>query len=208
MFYQESLDPALRFGDVLKGFVITTPSISDPVELKQYFVEINHPNYCVILSPCCSIGDKVISLSPLIQIRNSFLTNPFFEEDLTRINRKMEAQDAVSPAVWKSFTEEEKQKRLNEGKAYASSELFIYEQNLLYNKYELNLKGKGKIGTGYYMIDFRNTHKVNCEKIITNSKSPLELKCLQLSIEARNELRDKLTHYYGRVPEEDKLQED
>jgi hypothetical protein len=208
MFYQESLDPALRLGDVLRGFVITTPSISDPTELKIYNVEINHPEYCVILSPCCSIGDKVIVLSPLIPIRNTFLSNPFFEEDMTRINREMQAQEAVAPIVWERIGEDEKQKRIREGKQYAFSELFIFDQNPLFKKYELNVKGRGKMETGYYRIDFRNIHKVNCDRIVTNSESPLELKCFQLSKDTRSELREKLAYYFARVPEEDKIQED
>ena len=58
------------------------------------------------------------------------------------------------------------------------------------------------------MIDFRNTYKLNYEKINPPKDAPLESKCLQLSIQARSELRDKIAWYYGRVPEEDKILED
>ena len=206
MFYQENLDLALRFGDVLKGFVIATPSISDPLKSKEYNLEINHPDYCVIISPCCSIRQKVITLSPLIPILGNFFSNPFFEQDLTRINRKMEPKETVEPSIWENrFSEEERMKRLKEGKTYALYDLFIYEQHSLFSKYKLNVKGKGEVVTNYYMIDFSHTHKIHCDKIISNIQSPLEFKCLQLSIEARSELRDKLTNYYGRIPEEDKI---
>lgn len=209
MFYQESTYQAFRFGDVLKGFVIATPSISDPSQIKQYNIEVNHPEYCVILSPCCSIGKRIITLSPLIQLQRSFFNNKYFEEDLTRINREMEAWEAVPSLIWKEkFTEEERQKKLREGKAYAFNEIFIYEQNVLFTNYELDVKGRGKIVTNYYMIDFRNTFKVYCDKIISNENSPIELKCLQLSIDTRKELREKLASYYSRIPEEDKILED
>ena len=53
------------------------------------------------------------------------------------------------------------------------------------------------------MIDFRNTYKINCDKIKAPDNVPHETKILQLSITVRNELRDKLISYYGRIPAED-----
>jgi hypothetical protein len=64
------------------------------------------------------------------------------------------------------------------------------------------------IETNYYMIDFRNTSKLNCERIINPKDAPLESKCLQLSIQARSELRDKIAYYYARIPKEDKIFQD
>lgn len=215
MFYQEEMDRALRFGDVLRGYVSTTPNIEEPIIKKPilaalnegYSIDVNLPIFSVVISPCCSIGRKVISLTPLIKLRNSFFDNPYFAEDLTRINREMEPHQPVPPFVWKRLPPEERQRRVEEGYGYAFLELFVYEKNELFPKYVVDTK-QGRIKTEYYMIDFRNTYKLNCEKIITPHNSPIESKCLQLSIETRSELRSKIAYYYARVPKEDKVSED
>ncbi|KPL02031.1 MAG: hypothetical protein AMJ73_09365 [candidate division Zixibacteria bacterium SM1_73] len=207
MFYQKALDDTLRFGDVVRGFVLASPNLEGPASHDNYRIDVSLPSFCVVLSPCCSIGGKLISLSPLIEVRGSFFDNPFFEEDLTRINRKMEPQQAVAPHVWRGFSSEEKQKRLDEGYAYAFLEVFIYEKHDLLPKYRIHRKRRN-LETNYYMIDFRNTCKLNCEKIVTPKNAPLESNCLQLTTEARSELRDKIAYYYGRIPEEDEILKD
>lgn len=207
MFYQKEIDNALRFGDVLMGFILTSPNIENPGSVKTYEIAIKLPPYCVVLSPCCSIGHKVISLSPLIEIRPSFFNNPYFEEDLTRINRKMEPQQAVPPHVWEKFPPEVKQERLKEGYGYSLLDVFIYEKNNLFPKYTVNRRRKN-IETNYFMIDFKNVYKVNCDRIISAKNAPLDTKCLQLSIQTRSELRDKIAYYYARIPKEDRIFED
>lgn len=207
MFYQEEMDNALRFGDVLRGFILTSPIIKNPGSVGAYEIAIRLPPYCVVLSPCCSIGHKVISLSPLIEIRPSFFDNPYFEEDLTRINRKMEPQQAVSPHVWEKFPLEVKQERLKEGYGYGLFDVFIYEKHDLLPKYTVNRR-QGNIETNYYMVDFKNIYKINCGKIISAENAPLDAKYLQLSIQTRSELRDKIAYYYARIPKEDRIFED
>ena len=211
MFYEKEMDKALRFGDVLRGYISTTPNIKEPMLAtlnESYNININMPVFSVVISPCCSIGDKLISLTPLIELRNTFFNNPYFSDDLTRMNRKMEPEQAVPPHVWNGLPFEEKQRRSEEGYEYTLLELFIYEQNDLFLKYTINMRQAENIETNYYMIDFRNTYKLNCEKIVTPENSPLESKCLQLSIQARSELRDKIAYYYARIPKEDKILED
>ena len=201
------MDEMLRFGDVLQGYIVAAANIDEPNSNNNYKIDINLPTYCIIISPCCSIGNKMISLSPLIELNGAFLKNPYFAEDLTRINRKMEPQQAVAPKVWENFPEQEKEKRLKEGYAYAFLEFFVYDKNELFPNYTVHRKEEN-IETNYYMIDFRNTFKISCEKIITPKDAPLESKLLQLSIQSRSELRAKLANYYGKVPEEDMLLED
>lgn len=207
MFYEKEVDKALRFGDVLRGFVLAASDIEEPDSRKSFAIDVDLPSYCVVLSPCCSIGHKKISLTPLIRVRHSFFDNPYFEEDLTRINRKMEPQQSVAPIVWDQFSPEEKQKRLEEGLNYAFLGLFIYEKHDLFPEYCLGGR-KGNTVTNYYMIDFTDIQKVNCGKIVTPENAPLDTKCLQLSVDARSELRDKIAYYYARVPKEDKILED
>ena len=201
------MDGMLRFGDVLKGYTLAASNIEEPSLSKNYIVDINLPSYCVVLSPCCSIGEKTISLSPLIELRGSFFDNPYLYEDITRINLKMQAEQSVSPKIWNNLPPEEKQKRLDVEYAYGFVDFFVYDKNDLFSRYTVNRKD-GNVETNYYMIDFRNIYKLSCEKIITPKDSPLESKCLQLSIQARSDLRYKIADYYARVPKEDKVLED
>ena len=59
------------------------------------------------------------------------------------------------------------------------------------------------------MIDFRNVQTLKCDLIRDRqatkeeATSVLESKCLQLSNEAREGLRDKLSFFYGRAGEVD-----
>ena len=167
------------------------------------------PTYSVVLTPCCSIGESTISLTPLIKVRSDFFKNPYFLEDLTRINRRMKPQQAKPPDEWGNFTPEEKQRRLAEGINYALLELFIYEEHELFKTYLLR-----KQEVRYYMIDFKNIHTIKCamikrpEKVKPEDAPLIESKVLQLSIQARSELRDKIAYYYSRLPEEDKILED
>jgi hypothetical protein len=205
------MDKALRFGDVLQGYPSTTPIIEEPMlkeSIARYNINVDLPKFTVVMDPCCEIRNKTISLTPLIQVSRAFFDNPYFAEDLTRINRKMEPQQAVSPTIWEKLPLEERQKRLEVGQTYALLNLFIYEKHELFPKYILRRKDKENIETNYYMIDFRNTYKLCCDKIISPENSPLESKILQLSIEARSELREKLINYYANIPPEDKILEE
>ena len=207
MFYEQEMEKTFRFGDVLKGYITTTPNITAPLlrqELPLYSIEVTINKFYVILSPCCSIGDKMISLAPLIKIKNSFIKNPYLEEDLTRINRKMQPKQSVPPAVWDKFSPEEKQKRLTVGQTYSLVEHFVYGENIVLPSYELDLKDQNNISTGYYMIDFRDIFKTRCDAINRAEDAPFEAKVLQLSIQARGELYDKISFYYnGRNPDDD-----
>jgi len=217
MFYEKDIDNnALRFGDVLRGYIAVTPNIKSPISRpsdlnESYNIDINLPIFSVIISPCCSIGkDNIISLTPLIKVRDIFFNNPYFKEDLTRINREMEPQQAIPPTRWNSLPPEEKQKNIQDagedGKTYAFLHIFIYKGCELFLKYPVKMKQGENVETNYYMIDFRNTYKLYYNKI--KSEASLESKCLQLSLQARAELRDKISNYYGRAPKEDIILED
>lgn len=213
MFYLEEIDPMLRFGDVLKGFVFASSSVKEPlleISNGEYNINVSYPSFSVVMSPCCSIEKKMIALTPLIPILPSFLDNPYFEMDLTNINRRMQPEQSVSPARWESFGEEERQRRLAEGYGFAVTDLFVFKENDLLPNYTLNHPTRGKIDMGYYMIDFKNICKIYCDTIKGNKplQAPLGSKCLQLSIETRGELREKISDYFGRIPKEDKIMEE
>lgn len=208
VFYERPPDRALRFGDVVRGFVLSTPAIDRPIVgdgPSQYSLKIIVPEFCVVLSPCCSIGDGMLSLAPLKPVQGTFFRNPYFAPDLTRINRQMQPEQAVPPRTWEGLPVEEKERRLSEGFAYAFLYLFVYEGGETLPKYQVHRRD-GPIETDYHMIDFRDTLKVKCKAVMNPKQSPLDAKLLQLSIQTRKELRDKMAHYYIRVPEEDAAQ--
>ncbi len=207
MFYQKENTKDLRFGDVLKGYFLSHSNIKGPNFENDFSINVEAPKHCVVLSPCCSIGNKNISLSPLIQVLRTFFNNPYFIEDLTRINRVMKPEQSVSPTQWEKFPQEVKQQRLEEKETYAHSELFIYQENEIFSPYVLKKKGEEEVATRHYMIDFRNIQKINCDLILTNKNFPFESKCLELAKATRGELREKISYYFGRTPEED-LEED
>ena len=207
MFYASKTDNCYRFGDVIRGFVLASPNIDDPNKIRNFGVDIEIPDFAAILTPCCSIGNKLISLTPLIQVWSSFYNNEYFCEDLTRINREMDPKQSVSRRVWDTLPNEEKEKRLKVGKCYAFLEFFIYESNNYFPSYVVSRQDVEDISTNYYMIDFRNIIKVSCNKVISPKESPIELKCLQLSVRTRSELREKIAYYYGRTPKEDQILE-
>jgi len=210
MFYQDDLDQALRFGDVVRGYILTNSILEKPsweTQLGDYAVNISSPRFSVIMTPCCSIKDKTIILTPLMQVYTTFFDNPYLVDDLTRLNGIMSPQQAVPPHVWEGFSDEHKQGRLAEGNTYAFPNLFIYERHDSFPEYTLPRKGSENIETNYYIINFKNLYKVYCDKIISPTNSPLESKHLQLSAETREQLRVKLSRYYLRVPKEDQLVE-
>ncbi len=206
-FYDDEIEPTFRFGDVVQGFQVTTPTFDQPMlqfDQFKYRIDVYNPYYCVILTPCCSIDGGIITLVPLIKIWNSFYKNPYFEEDFTRINRVVaNPENSVSSAQWKHMSQEEKSIRLGADPDYTLYNLFIYEPNDLFPKYPVDLSGRDNPIINYYMVDFKNVYQVNCPLIKKPNNVPIESKRLQLSIDTRKELRDKIAYYYGRTPAED-----
>jgi hypothetical protein len=210
MFYAERMSNALRFGDILRGYFSTTPVIEEPLleqQNKKYKIDVDLPQFSVVMDPCCQIGNGTISLTPLTPVKSSFFDNPYLAEDLTRVNCKMKSEQAIPPKAWEQMSPEERQKRQEEGFVYAFAGLFVYDKHDLLPRYPIHGKDPPQ-ETNYYMISFKDTFKLGCEKIKSPEKAPLESKVLELSIETRNELRAKLVSYYAAVPKEDKAVED
>lgn len=201
------MDHAFRFGDLIRGFVLSTPVMKQPVleaSQHEYHVEVHLPELCAIVSPCCSIGDQMIALSPIKRVLPSFFENPYLAQDLTNLNRRMLPEQAIPPVAWQKMPEDERQKRLLEGETYAFTSYFIYAEHEYLPMYSLKTKGE-EIQIGYHMIDFRDTFKVNCQAIVSAQKSPVEAKLVQLSAFARREMREKIGAYYLREPIEDRI---
>ena len=211
MFYEDRPDDAFRFGDIVRGFVLSASKI-DFTKLasapKDYHIEVNQPDFAVILSPCCSIGNHALSLSPLIKVSANFFDNLYLKEDLARLNHPMSPQEAVPPAFWDKMSNEEKQQRLDlsHKKGIAFVEYFVYAPHDLLPEYKLKPKGQdGEIKTGFYMVDFRRLYRIVCRQVNSAKQSPTETKILQLSIQARSNLRENFVNYFNRVPPEDNI---
>ena len=205
MFYEAEPGPELRFGDVVRGFVCSTPIVASPVldgQPHEYQIDVSAvPTLFAVLTPCCNIGENCISLAPLERIPSSFFKNPFWAEDLTRVNTVMPPEKAVPPEKWEAKAEAEKAAELQKGAVYALLSYFVYACNPLLLEYEYSRKIPAK--TGCYLIDFRKAFRVCCKKIQSAAMYPLEIKCLELTTVTRSQLRDKMSFYYGRTPAED-----
>jgi hypothetical protein len=208
MFYESEPNRALRFGDILQGFVLVESNILDLNDRRRFEISVDTPSYCVVITPCCSIGNKELSITPLKQLWPSFYDNQYFVEDFTRINRTMKPEEAVSAEIWSKFPQEEKERRLLEKEGYAVKEAFIYEQHDLLPNYDLVLfknKMKKTVNTNYYMIDYRDIKKIHCDRINSAKDSPYYLKILELTVQTRRDLRQKIGEYFNRVAPEDSL---
>jgi len=207
MFYDDNPQSVLRFGDVVRGFLLThchTYSPSSREKPDAFQIEVTHPDLAVVLTPCCTIAQRsgnMLILSPLLQIKpDCYFDNSYLKEDFTRINREMSIEQAIGPEKWGKLPADEQSRRLadSHGKRYTIVNLFVYDSHDLLPEYELKYKSK-KALVNYYMIDFRNI----CRAQTISDTNPSSTKLLQLSVQARKELREKLAHYFGRKPEED-----
>jgi hypothetical protein len=205
MFYCPDISNALRMGDIVSGFILGAARQQEPkVGSQDYHVNLRSPSFSVILTPCCSIGDKTLSLAPLVAINPKWMDNPYFSTDLTNINREMNPEQAVSPAVWQNLLENEKYRRLEEGCAFALVEWFVFPPHEKLGTYRVK-RGGAEIEAGHYAIDFRLAHRVECDAVVNTKQVPITAKILELDVPARTELRNKLSGYFGRVPMEDAL---
>jgi len=203
-FYESAPDLAFRFGDVVTGFILATPFLKEPQAPPpdEYRLGVSCPRYAAVLSPCCSIGNSTILLSPFLSIRTKWLNNPYLIQDLTRINREMTAQQSMPPAKWLDLDETERIERANSKPGYAELPFFVNDENPLLAMYFPESPETREL-RHYHMIDFRKLYRVDCPAIRSPTDCPLSVKILQLSIQARQELRDKLAYFFGRKPLED-----
>jgi len=208
-FYENKHDPVFRFGDVIKGFASSTPIIEHPLltyDSLKYNIEVSTSHFSVVLSPCCSIDDGILTLAPLQKILPSFYQNPWLVEDFTRINRKMPAEKSVPPHKWASLSQEIKEKEFDlEKDGYAFDDFFIYAEHPSLPKYTVNLPRMENQLTGFYRLDFKTVYRINCDQIKRDKRQPTEAKLLQLSITSRSDLRNKISDYFARVPVEDQV---
>jgi hypothetical protein len=206
-FYEAGtrVESSLRFGDVITGFQAVTPVLHKPgTEGAELLIAISRPAYLAVMTPCCSIENKTISLAPLGPIRPGFLMNPHLVEDLTRLNREVPPLHQVPPQALEKMDAVRREKLNVGGDAYIFMDCFIYAPHPLLRPYQLDRKGGAEMISAY-MIDFKAIFRVNCDLINRDADAPRGVKILQLTPIARGTLREKLAYYFVRVPDEDKL---
>jgi hypothetical protein len=225
MFYNATIDDKLRFGDVVKGYLSITPKLTKP--FGNASIDIQIPQFSVILDPCCEIGGGTISLSPLEEISPQFLDIPYFSKDMTSLNRIGKAKDFFYPTRWNELSVEKKTEALIADPEYGWRSYFVYEGNPLFPEYVINRKVKyievtdpatnlpkyeivrepNSFAIRHRIIDFKKSYRVDCQSIVKperpTDQSVLGSIVLQLSKKTRNQLRDKMAYYIGKPPEED-----
>jgi len=214
MFYQNPLDSVnLRLGDILIDqtnlYSNINTSIADGLSNK-IGVELETSLYSVVLTPCCAIGDDILDICPLIPINKYWFTNPYLEEDMTRVNRIMNPQQAIQPDRWNHMPDKAKEDKLAEGTVFAFLENFVYDKNDFLKKYKVDYQINNvqkSLETNYYMIDFRHITRIKSKNIKSDTGVFLKKKIAQLSINARSELRDKIGYFYSKPPKEDQITE-
>ena len=210
-FYTSSPMDCLRLGDVVSGFPIATPKSDRLVEgegtPRNLIISVDQPKYLVVMTPCCSIEKGAVVLAPLGKLHHGFFKNPHFTEDFTRLNRKVAPENSLPPFAWEQLSSEEKAAKLNEGAGYAFRDYFVYEPHDFLPPYRVK-KEKAEWETRYYIVDFKTMYRFECNMIRReNQNTPVPEGCnklLQLTVVARNELRDKFTDLFSRIPEEDR----
>lgn len=204
-FYAETSSTELRLGDVLSGFVSITTALDRPFPgggtKHEYSIEVSHPDYVVVLTPCCSIRkNALISLAALQHVPHKTFQNDNWSHDLTLINRPMEPWKVFSSAIWERKPDTEKQSYLARPTSYTFSGDFIYAPHDLLVPY--NPSSKSEFSTNYYIVSFGSAFSVKCEAL-KDIKTNKIAKILELTAGSRTDLRNKLVNYFGRIPEED-----
>lgn len=210
MFYEQSPEQALRFGDVVWGFPLPASHVVrgtiSPGHPEKYSIGVTSPSHAAIMTPCCSIGEGTMALCPLIPVDPALSKVPYLAEDFTRVNGLLMPEFSVPPEAWERMSDEYKQGRFGfpYTPSYAWHHYFVYAGHDLLPKYVFRGK-QGDRETNQYMVDFRRISPLDWDKILDAKRAPTEVKVLQLTIETRKQLRDKLAHYFARIPDEDQV---
>jgi hypothetical protein len=112
------------------------------------------------------------------------------------LNRPLTWLEWVGP---ENEGDEELRKEIYPGKQYNEFNIFVYKEHPLLEEYDIKYIGNLSARVGAYQIDFRNIFKIECKP----EYDIRAFKLLQLSKQARNDLRLKMTNYFGRTPDED-----
>lgn len=200
-FYADKPTNFLRLGDVISGFACLE-IVQDDLHSNEMSLKISDKrNLLVIVTPCCSIENRIITVTELKQIKSTYFKNEHFIDNLTLINKPIYPQEMLARDEWEKLSDVEKKKRGKE-KSYTEYNIFIYDVSDSLPEYKSR-----HLQTRYYMIDFTKQFSINSQ-IIKRNLNPedlVKIKKLELSKFAREDLRLKLAYYYSRRPSEDDI---
>lgn len=203
-FYADNPSKIFRLGDVITGFHSAEVEMDIPHDdATGLQIRVTRPKFFGVMTPCCSIENKVISVAPLVPLRHKFFDNPHLFEDFTRLNSRIEPQNTLPPIAWSNLTPEQRTDLLARGQSYIFIECFVYAPNAVLGTYPLKKGTQAWPEVGHWMLDFKSIFKIDCGQIERNREAPAGIKLLELRIPARSELREKLAYFFGRVPDED-----
>ncbi|MCR3907147.1 MAG: hypothetical protein NUK62_09005 [Tenericutes bacterium] len=231
MFYTNSPENVLRLGDVLQGYISITPEIKSPlmdVSENEYVIDVNLPQFSVVLDNCCHIGKSTILLSPLTKITAHFWDPPFLANDILQINNRSMPRKITHPQEWNDkISDDDKREYLNADPVFGYKSVFIYEELDEFSPYTIKrdfeyyeasdvithlpkyvpIRKHFEFQTKRYMVDFKKCFRVNCNDITKENlkESIIDSKLAQLTKERRNELREKLGLFFGEIPTEDQV---
>lgn len=201
-FYADQLGAQLRRGDIVEGFPVTTPSLdaeSASGRVADWKIIAQQPKHLVVLSPCCSIEEKNVLMAPLTRItEKQILETPRLLEDPTRVNREMTLAESLSPDHYQRIPPATRNAREAKGPVYACAQVFCYSPHRILGSY---LSGDRTIE--HWQVKFTDIYKLQWKHIARGQAIPAGVKVLELSIEARNDLRLKLSKFFFRPAEED-----
>jgi len=199
-FYAAMPSPGLRQGDIVLGLPILEPTKRGaPIALVEhdYQVEVR-VCHCAVITPCCSIEDGQIVLSPLRQLTGKISKHEVFGPEPLRINGRVSPEESTGPAKWAELSADEQTRRQAEGNAYVWLYVFVYDEHPLLPPY--SLRGRE---TSAYHVDFRSTFSVKWDRIRRDEATASAIKVAELAVESRKMFRDKLAYFFGRAPAED-----
>ena len=201
-FYSDRPGAALRFGDVIQGFqhpTVRIDALDHEVDLK---LSVSRPQYFAIMSPCCDIELSALSLAPLTPVRDNMVLNyPRLRQNLTQFNIKFPPKEGLTAEQIAKQSPEKQAELLAQGPTYSFLDCFVYEQNGLFPTYPVTRSSKVLATSEYRMVDFKSMFRIDCRLIERGKEVPQGLKVSELSEDTRAQLRDKLSYYFGRLPD-------
>ena len=208
MFYSGSFSEFYRLGDIVSGYTEIIPKYSSNKSNSGLSLSISiAPNdLFIILTPCCSIEKRVVNIAPLKCLDSNFLSSDRLIEDFLLINQPISKRVALGELIFSKLSDEDKLAYENAPITYEYIDKFIYDDHFLLKKYELTKK-RGKddtitTHTGKYMVSFKDTMKIESE-LFDRDKCNC-VKVAELAAISRDRLREKISFFYSRIPEEDR----
>ena len=138
MFYADNPSPEILQGDVFAGLVNTgiipsnflTASTLRKEHSPCFSVDLGF-GYSTIVTPSCEIPKperEYLAFCPLLPIHKRITQIEFFQQDPTRFNNPVDAEDSMPKPKWESKSEDEKDALRQKPKTYAIFNYFVFEK--------------------------------------------------------------------------------